>query len=153
MNESGLTKQIYRANVRDERSAKVALGSTQTILVAYQKGPNFKHPEPTSLYEVIDGRQQLQKLSSEVQLGDQRPPQLLRRVRDLARTQKIPDDTLRVMWTGHLPTAVRAVLAASDTKDRDNLAAVADKIIENTRPLVDVNKVTSSMNHAPSGSH
>ncbi|GBP69252.1 hypothetical protein EVAR_56796_1 [Eumeta japonica] len=95
---------------------------------------------------------QLQKLLSELKLGDQRPSQLLRRMRDLART-KIPDDTLRVMWTEHLSTAVRAVLAVSDTKDLDNLAAVADKIIENTRPLVDVNEVTSSMYHAPSASH
>ncbi|GBP91735.1 hypothetical protein EVAR_92012_1 [Eumeta japonica] len=73
---------------------------------------------------------QLQKLLSEVELGDQ-GRRLLRRMRDLVRT-KIPDNTLRVMWTGHLPTAVRAVLAVSDTKDLDNLAAVADKIIENT---------------------
>ncbi|GBP26297.1 Retrovirus-related Pol polyprotein from transposon 412 [Eumeta japonica] len=91
-------------------------------------------------------------LLSEVELGDQKPSQLLRRMRDLART-KIPDDTLRVMWTGHLPTVVRAVLAVSDTKDLDNLVAVADKIIENTRPLVDVNEVTSRMNHAPFASH
>ncbi|GBP54228.1 Retrovirus-related Pol polyprotein from transposon 297 [Eumeta japonica] len=104
-----------------------------------------------TVYEESETRQ-LQKLLSEVELGDQRPSQLLRRMRDLAR-MKIPEDTLRVMWTGHLPTAVRAVLAVSDTKDLDNLAAVADKIIENTRPLVDVNEVTSSMNHAPSASH
>ncbi|GBP40882.1 hypothetical protein EVAR_88943_1 [Eumeta japonica] len=104
-----------------------------------------------TVYAEIETRQ-LQKLLSEVELGDQRPSQLLRRMRDLART-KIPDDTLRVMYTGHLPTAVRAVLAVSDTKDLDNLATVADKIIENTRPLVDVNEVTSSMNHAPSASH
>ncbi|GBP85257.1 Retrovirus-related Pol polyprotein from transposon 412 [Eumeta japonica] len=110
------------------------------------------HYPATDVKDTALRSRQLQKLLSEVELGDQRPSRLLRRMRDLVRT-KIPDNTLRVMWTGHLPTAVRAVLAVSDTKDLDNLAAVADKIIENTRPLVDVNEVTLSMNHAPSASH
>ncbi|GBP49333.1 Retrovirus-related Pol polyprotein from transposon 297 [Eumeta japonica] len=112
-------------------------GDTKTRLLSVYKGSETRH---------------LRKLLSEVALGDQRASQLLRRMRDLART-KIPDDTLRVTWTGHLPTAVRVVLAVSDTKDLDNLVAVADKIIKNTRPLMDVNEVTSSMNHAPSASH
>ncbi|KAL4704145.1 hypothetical protein ACJJTC_012961 [Scirpophaga incertulas] len=54
-------------------------------------------------------------------LGEQKPSQLLRRMRVLAR-DKISDDTLRVLWQGHLPNTVRAVLAVTETKDLDSLA-------------------------------
>lgn len=84
-----------------------------------------------SLLEDSKARQ-IEKLISEMELGDQKPSQLLRRMRDLAR-DKIPDDTLRVLWQGHLPSTVKAVLAVTDTKDLENLASVADNVAEATR--------------------
>ncbi|XP_050349203.1 uncharacterized protein LOC126772718 [Nymphalis io] len=75
----------------------------------------------------------LQKLISGMDLGDQKPSQLLRRMRDLARG-KISDDTLLNMWQGHLPASVRAVLAVSEVKDLEKLAAMADKVMETSRP-------------------
>ncbi|KAL0811557.1 hypothetical protein ABMA28_009942 [Loxostege sticticalis] len=93
-----------------------------------------------TVYEESENRQ-LQKLLSEIELGDQKPSQLLRYMRDLARG-KIPDDTLSIMWQGHLPSSIRAVLAVSEVKDLENLAAIADKVLENTRPL-QVSEVTS----------
>lgn len=86
-----------------------------------------------AVYEESENRQ-LQKLLSEIDLGDQKPSQLLRRMRDLARG-KIPDDTLSIMWQGHLPSSVRAVLAVTEVKDLENLATIADKIIETTQPV------------------
>ncbi|XP_046976455.1 uncharacterized protein LOC124542561 [Vanessa cardui] len=74
-----------------------------------------------------------QKLISGMDLGDQNPSQLLRRMRDLARG-KIPDDTLLIMWQGHLPASVRAVLAVSEVKDLEKLAAMADKVMETSSP-------------------
>ncbi|XP_041976522.1 uncharacterized protein LOC121731232 [Aricia agestis] len=93
-----------------------------------------------AIYEESESRQ-LQKLISEMDLGDQKPSQLLRRMRELAKG-KVPDDTLKILWQGHLPPQVRAVLAVSDTKDLDNLAAVADKVFETTR-AVHVSEVAS----------
>jgi hypothetical protein len=85
-----------------------------------------------SVYEESDSRQ-LHKLLSEMDLGDQKPSQLLRRMRTLARN-KVPDDTLRLMWTNLLPPHVRSVLAVSDTIGKqaalDELAKLADKMIE-----------------------
>lgn len=52
-----------------------------------------------------------------MELGDQRPSQLLRRMRDLAR-DKIPDETFRIMWQGHLSSSVRAGLAVSEVKEK-----------------------------------
>nr|XP_049699165.1 uncharacterized protein LOC126055180 [Helicoverpa armigera] len=75
---------------------------------------------------------QIEKLIGEMELGDQKPSQLLHRMRDLAR-DKIPDDTLRVLWQGHLPATIRAVLVVSETKGLDNLAVIADNVAEATR--------------------
>lgn len=86
-----------------------------------------------NIYEESASRQ-LQKLLSEMDLGDQKPSQLLYRMRELAR-EKIPDDTLRILWQSHLPSATRAVLAVADSKDLDALAATADKVMETTRPI------------------
>ncbi|CAK1591369.1 unnamed protein product [Parnassius mnemosyne] len=71
--------------------------------------------------------------------------ELLRRMRDLARN-KMPDTTLQIMWTRHLPTAVQAVLAVTEVKDLESLATVADKVMEATRPaeIAEVSSVTSS---------
>lgn len=91
-------------------------------------------------YEESDSRQ-FQKLLSEMELGDQKPSQLLRRMRDLAR-DRIPDNTLRLMWTNHLPSHVRSVLAVSDsfsTKTAlEELALLADKMMEQHREVASV---------------
>lgn len=84
-----------------------------------------------TLFEDSKNRQ-IEKLIGEMELGDQKPSQLLHRMRDLAR-DKIPDDTLRVLWQGHLPSTLRAVLVVSETKDLDNLAVIADNVAEATK--------------------
>lgn len=99
-------------------------------------------PPPTKKYEALKARllkiyeesknRQLQKLISEMELGEQKPSQLLRRMKELAK-DKIPDDTLRILWQGHLPSAVRAVLAVSDTKELEHLSTIADNVFETTR--------------------
>ncbi|KAL0803391.1 hypothetical protein ABMA28_017376 [Loxostege sticticalis] len=77
---------------------------------------------------------QFQKLLSEMELGNQKPSQLMRRMRDLAR-EKIPDETLQIMWKGQLFSSVRAMLAISDVKYLDKLAAIADKVMETSRSV------------------
>lgn len=84
------------------------------------------------IYEESENRQ-IQKLIGEMELGDQKPSHLLRRMQDLARG-KISDDTLNVLWQKLLPAAARGVLAATEAKSLDRLAVIADKIMENMRP-------------------
>lgn len=101
-------------------------------------------PPPTNRYDALKERllkifeesdtRQTQKLLGEMELGSQKPSQLLRSMRDLARG-KILDQTLIIMWNGHLPPAVQAVLAASEVTDMEKLACIADKVMEATRPL------------------
>lgn len=84
------------------------------------------------LYEDSDSKQ-IKKLLSEMELGEQKSSQLLRRMRDLAR-DKFTDDTIRIMWMNHLPAHIRSVLIVSETFNNkaslDELAALADKMLE-----------------------
>lgn len=98
---------------------------------AIEKYKNLKE-RLLSVYEESEERQ-FQKLVSEVDLGDQKPSQLLRRMRELAQNTKVPDKTLLNLWTSRLPAHVRAVLTVSQDQRLDNLAAIADKIMENSR--------------------
>lgn len=82
-----------------------------------------------AVYEESEERQ-FQKLVSEIELGDQRPSQLLRRMRELARNSQVAEKTLHSLWMSRLPDHVRAVLMVSQDQKLDNLAAIADKILE-----------------------
>lgn len=93
---------------------------------------NFLKNRLLTIYEESQNRQ-IEKLISELELGEQKPSQLLRRMRELA-TNKFPDDTLRVLWQNRLPSQVRVVLAVSEGKDLESLAAIADKVAEVTQP-------------------
>lgn len=97
------------------------------------------------VYEESEQRQ-VQRLLSEMELGDLKPSQLLRRMKSLA-ADNISDSALRIMWTNHLPQSVRAVLAVSDNiakhSDIHELAMMADKILEQTQPLGAVAAVSS----------
>lgn len=81
-----------------------------------------------SVYEETE-TQQFHKLLSGLELGDQKPTQLLRRMRDLA-ARKVPDDALKILWMGHLPASARAVLSVSKEPSLDDLAIMADKMLE-----------------------
>ncbi|XP_052741510.1 uncharacterized protein LOC128198752 [Bicyclus anynana] len=97
-----------------------------------------------AIYEESENRQ-IQKLMGEMELGDQRPSHLLRKMQDLARN-KINDETLSVLWQNLLPVAVRGVLAATDTNDLARLAKIADKVMENMRPQPLAEIATKSTN-------
>lgn len=100
-----------------------------------------------SVYEESDGKQ-LQKLLSDMELGEQKPSQLLRRMRTLARN-KVPDNTLRLMWMNLLPPHVRSVLVVSDTISKDTaldeLAKLADKMLEQNHEISAVSTARTAL--------
>ncbi|XP_049886961.1 uncharacterized protein LOC126381520 [Pectinophora gossypiella] len=65
-----------------------------------------------SVYEESEERQ-FQKLVSEMELGDQKPSSLLRRMQELAQNTKVANQTLLNLWTSRLPVHVRAVLTTA----------------------------------------
>lgn len=80
-------------------------------------------------YEESEHRR-FHKLLSEMNLGDQKPSQLLRKMRE-AGAGKINEDTIRLLWIRQLPTAVTTVLAVTEQLPLERLSEVADRIFEN----------------------
>lgn len=75
---------------------------------------------------------QLQRLLNEMELGEQKPSQLLRKMKDLAG-EKFPEETLVLLWRRHLPAHCRSVLAVLGTSDMEKVAVMADAMLESTR--------------------
>ncbi|GFT21973.1 retrovirus-related Pol polyprotein from transposon 297-like Protein [Nephila pilipes] len=71
---------------------------------------------------------QIRKVLSELQLGDDKPSHLLRKMKELAGTA-INDDFLRNLWLQRLPAEIQTILSVSSEK-LENLAKLADKIAE-----------------------
>lgn len=94
-----------------------------------------------STYQESDHRQ-LQKLLSGLELGDQKPSQLLRKMRDLSG-KLLSDEALKVMWLNQLPTQVRAVISVNTESSLEMLAAMADKMMEHFEPT-SINAVSTT---------
>lgn len=71
---------------------------------------------------------QIKKLIGEVQLGDLKPSQLLRKMRSLAGSD-VSDKLLQTLWLDKLPDNIKTILAISEG-DLNKLADIGDKIWE-----------------------
>ncbi|XP_037931296.1 uncharacterized protein LOC119666092 [Teleopsis dalmanni] len=76
----------------------------------------------------ISEQKRLKKLLQDMDLGDLRPSQLLREMKNLAGTQ-VDDSLLRSMWMTHLPANMRAIISVS-SEPLDKIAIMADRIAE-----------------------
>lgn len=76
---------------------------------------------------------QFNKLVKEMDLGQQRPSQLLARMRELARNTGSTGDTVKNLWLTRLPGWVRAILASCKESKLEELSEMADKIMDNLR--------------------
>lgn len=94
------------------------------------------------VYEESETRK-MQKLLSEIDLGVKKPSQLLRRMKDLA-LDKIPEETLRILWIGHLPASARAILTVSEVTDLNKLAQMADKVTESAKHDSQVTEISTN---------
>ena len=83
-------------------------------------------------------KRRLQQLFHSEDLGDRKPTQLLRRMQQLMGEQVSTTDNsfLRELFLQRLPANVRMVLASTDTKDLQDLAHLADKVMEVAAPCV-----------------
>lgn len=71
----------------------------------------------------------IRKLLQGLELGDQRPSQLLSRMRALAGSTSVGEPLLKSLWLGRLPHNTQSILAALN-QDLSQLAQIADKIHE-----------------------
>ncbi len=85
---------------------------------------------------VGSNQQKLQRLLTCVELGDQKPSQLLRRMRQLWNDD-MGEPLLRELFLQRLPANVRMVLASSNpTTTIDELAETADRVMEVSVPVI-----------------
>ncbi|XP_064475420.1 uncharacterized protein LOC135389287 [Ornithodoros turicata] len=96
------------------------------------------HPD-TKQYDVLKDElirrtspseeRQLQQLRTSEELGDRRPTQLLRRMRDLVGNRQAYDSILRELFRQRLPHNVQMMIAAAEKTSLDDLAKMADRIL------------------------
>ncbi|CAH8481126.1 unnamed protein product [Schistosoma bovis] len=79
----------------------------------------------------LSDEKRLQQLLTSCELGDKRPSQLLRHMRQLAGPYKLDETLLKQMWSQRLPHSVRQILSVSGASvSLDDLADMADRMIE-----------------------
>ncbi|XP_037573022.2 uncharacterized protein LOC119455671 [Dermacentor silvarum] len=83
-------------------------------------------------------RSRIHPFLSAEELGDQRPSQLLRRMKQLLgdNARSIDDTLLRELFLQRLPANVHMVLATASTMDLTGLATLADKVMEVATPTI-----------------
>lgn len=96
-------------------------------------------PPQSNKYETIKRRlldvyqvsqvENFQKLIAGLELGDQKPSQLLRRMKELSG-DFITDEGLRIEWLKQLPAQIRVVLSINNEATLETLAAMADQMCE-----------------------
>ncbi|KAJ2948693.1 hypothetical protein O0L34_g7949 [Tuta absoluta] len=84
---------------------------------------------------------QVQQLLHHEELGDRKPSQFLRRLRSLAGSE-VPDDLLRTIWAGRLPNAVQPIIASQPKMQLDEVAELADKVLDAVSPSYQVAAVS-----------
>lgn len=114
------------------------------------------NPPATGKYEALkkrlvdrfalSQRQKIRQLLSKMELGDERPSDLLRRMRELAGTS-ISDEILRDLFLERLPEESQKILATLDI-ELDKLAATADKICECTPSINAIAKNRNKGSHS-----
>ncbi|GFX99022.1 uncharacterized protein TNCV_4301971 [Trichonephila clavipes] len=72
--------------------------------------------------------QKIQKLLTDLQLGDEKPSHLLRKMKELSNDQ-LQDDFLQSLWLQRMPPHIQTLLSAS-SEPLDKLAIIADKFFE-----------------------
>ncbi|XP_046382325.1 uncharacterized protein LOC124153271 [Ischnura elegans] len=97
----------------------------------------------------------LKLLLEHEEMGDRKPSQFLRHLRDLAGNS-VTDDFLRSLWLSRLPSHLHAILAAHDAPDLNALGSLADRINEvvpraTPPPSLSVSEVTPTSQTCAAG--
>lgn len=81
--------------------------------------------------EYADSEQtKITKLLEDMPLGDQKPSQLLAKMRNRAANTAVTDNLLRQLWVRNLPETIRVILSTDDTTPINTMAETADRVQE-----------------------
>ncbi|CAK9819243.1 SGCZ [Anthophora plagiata] len=81
----------------------------------------------------VSQEQKTRRLLEHEEIGDRKPSQFLRHLRELAGTA-IPDNVLRTLWMGRLPGNMQVILTTQRDTELDKVAELADAIAETMTP-------------------
>lgn len=87
--------------------------------------------------------QQIRQLLEHEEIGDRRPAQFLRHLQALA-SNTIPEQLLRTLWMGRLPSQLQAILATRGSDSLEAVAELADRVYEVTQKSVAVASIQPS---------
>lgn len=138
----------------DETRYKYILAHASRELIPYIVGiRNTPLPDGESSYTIFKKRvvqgfacseeAKLGSLFKAQFLGDSKPSQLLLQLRNVSSGQ-CSDTVLRSLFLERLPEKVKIILAVSSSVTLDDLALLADKIMENQSSSVDLNEIKSN---------
>lgn len=101
------------------------------------------HSEKAKLHELFNG----------VSLAGRPPSQLLRYMRALLGSKRMDDDILKQLWMDKLSRNAVSILVSIDDRPLDELADIADKIVESQQPTDSVVAQMSTTQSTPTDVH
>lgn len=123
------------------------------IIVSPPATDKYQKLKSTLINRLSQSRdQRLKQLLMHEELGDRKPSQLLRHMQSLAGTTSDPNDFVRTMWIGRLPTNIQTVLACQEDIPLDALATLADRVHEVVTPLAPTPQVAAASSRMTSQS-
>lgn len=86
------------------------------------------------------------KLIEDESMGDQRPSQFMRRLKNLGGSS-VTEDLIKTLWISRLPALIQAILAAHKDLNLDTLAELADSIFDSTKlQPTQIHQISASAN-------
>lgn len=79
--------------------------------------------------------QRVRQLISNEDIGDRKPSQFLRHLLNLAGPD-VPDDFIKTLWSNRLPTHVQLIIASQSKSCLEDLAKLADTVIDIVQPQI-----------------
>jgi hypothetical protein len=149
--------QFSTRNIRAEKTKFDHVVATLSPTYATEVRDLILKPPTDNPFDVLKGQlvkrttlseqRKLQQLFSSEDLGDHKPSQFLRHLQQLLgeRASTLDNTFLRELFLQRLPSNVRMVLASTpDTVNLENLAELADKVMEVAPPTTTVSAVQAS---------
>lgn len=102
----------------------------------------------------LSEERRIEKLLSSEQLGDRKPSEFLRALKQLAGSSSgiISDDLIRKLWLRRLPQVINIALIAQETKPEAEVTSLADKIWEASSVVGGISEVNSNNKQTSSAS-
>lgn len=141
----GVTNEITKFNYVVSQLEHRYAAEVEDIITSPPPEPYRRLKEELVQRLSTSQEQRIRQLLTVEELGDRKPSQFLRHLRSLAPA--VPDDFLRSIWSGRLPTHLQSILASQPDSSLDSLSRLADRVHE-VAPQIAVATATPQHDHA-----